>query len=217
MSKFEDIKVVGFDLDQTLYPKSPKIDEAIQQYLYKKIAEYHGISIDGARILFSSLYQGGEGLSGGETMRYLGFEQGGQLVQEALENADIAQFLNPNPADIELLKRLRNKYSLDLITGSNRLNTETKLGKLAISATMFDHIITADVCSKSNGQAFRLWLEHYESIKPWNFLYIGDRFKTDHVVPDELGIQTVIVNAVDINPGYSCLQLPTLASLDDYL
>ena len=54
---FQNIKVIGFDLDQTLYPKSPEIDEAIQIYLYQKIAEHLGISIEVAENKFKEITQ----------------------------------------------------------------------------------------------------------------------------------------------------------------
>lgn len=215
-SGFKDVEVVGFDLDQTLYPKSPEIDQAIQYYLYQCISERHGVTIEEARALFEDLYQEGNGLSGGEAMRRLGFDDGAELVQQALECADLSDFLVPNTKDIALLERLRVSHSLDIITGSNRSNTLIKLSKLAISESTFGHIITADDYSKSSGEAYEAWLDMYPNTRPDQFLYVGDRFKTDHIEPREFGIKTVIVNVGEVNTDYDCLQIPTLADLGDY-
>ncbi len=214
---FTNVKVLGFDLDQTLYPKSHEIDEAIQTYLYECIAQRHGSSLDQARSLFINLYKSGEGLSGSKTMEALGFENGGELVQQALEVADIAPYLEPNPADLALLAHWRDYYSLDLLTGSNHANTCKKLGMLAISSSLFGVLITADDASKSSGEAYQLWLEAYPRYGSEQFLYIGDRFKTDYVVPKSYGIQSVIVNVDSPNSEYDCLQLPKLSGLADYL
>lgn len=215
---FSDIQVIGFDLDQTLYPKSPQTDEAIQQYLYEQIAELHNCSTERAKQMFTELYRGGEGLSGGQTMRQLGFEDGGELVQTALEKADIASRLIPDGRTVKLLGDLGCRYgNVDLITGSSSPIATQKLDALEIPYTIFNHLITDDVASKSSGEAYELWLGMYRDIDPKNFLYIGDRFKSDFVIPREYGIAAVIVNAATFNSDYDCLQLPDLFGLRDYL
>ena len=52
---FKNIKVVGFDLDQCLYPKSPEIDTAIQTYLYKEISDLCMVNMGDAKKLFDKL------------------------------------------------------------------------------------------------------------------------------------------------------------------
>jgi FMN phosphatase YigB (HAD superfamily) len=62
-NNFNNIKIIGFDLDQTLYPKSPEIDEAIQMYIYDQIAKKLKISSENAKEKFDNLYKKGNGLS----------------------------------------------------------------------------------------------------------------------------------------------------------
>lgn len=189
-----NVRVIGFDLDQTLYPKSPLIDEKIQGYLYERIADCRQVSLDEARRLFSDRYQGGAGLTGSQTLADLGIARAPELVQEALEHADIASVLTPDPQIISLLQDLATHYeAVDLITGSNRRETEKKLDALDIPHTVFKHCITADEASKSDGTAYTLWLSHYPHIRSGQFVYIGDRIHSDHEVPSTLGIQTVLV------------------------
>ena len=111
------VKVVGFDLDQTLYPRSDKIDEAIQHYIYQKIAEFKSCSLEEGERLFKLHYPG---ISGRKTLLKLGFleERAENIVQEALENAEVSEFLVPNQQLILLLRKLKEKYPLALITGS---------------------------------------------------------------------------------------------------
>src|SRR3989344_1655454 len=111
------IKYIGFDLDQTLYPKSPKIDQAIQKYIYEKIAQHKKINVEYARELFYSYYPK---ISGRKTLIELGIPDAENIVQEALENADISEFLIPDPSIRKLLEQLSKKYTLALITGSNK-------------------------------------------------------------------------------------------------
>ncbi len=214
---FSNIKVIGFDLDQTLYPKSPKIDEAIQSYIYRKIADHIGCSIEHAQELFTDLYQGGKGLSGSQTLTKLGIPNPKEIVQEALENADIAEFLLPDIEVINLLNKLKQKYQhIDLITGSIRHVAEKKLKKLNIPLSLFDQIITGEV-GKSDGSSYREWLKNYPQLEPEQFLYIGDREKSDYWIPKDLGICCALVNITSPNSAVSCLQLKSLSIIEQYL
>lgn len=212
------IHIIGFDLDQTLYPKSPEIDEAIQSYLYTKIAETRGWNTDEAEKQFKKLYQDGKGLSGGKTLQALGIPNGSDVIQEALERADIAEFLKPNGTTSDLLRQLKERYqALDLITGANKKNTTYKLEHLTIPENIFSHIITADDASKSDGSAYRHWLNAYQEKSPGSFLYVGDRVSSDYEIPTALGIQTILINGVEKNPAVACPQLDSLKQLADYL
>lgn len=213
----DNIEVVGFDLDQTLYPKSPAIDEAIQLYLYEHIARKYNCTIQEAEQQFAQLYQSGEGLSGGKAMEALGFQDGGELVQQALEQADISPYLVPNMRHVTILDDWRERYRLDILTGSNRRNTMQKLAQLSIDSSKFNHIITSDDASKSSGEAYRLWMSLYPGLEPRNFLYIGDRFKSDHIIPSAYGIGTIIINIVHKKPEYDCLQLTSFDELAAHL
>ncbi len=217
---YKNIRVIGFDLDQTLYPKSPEIDEAIQGYIYKKISEKIHVDIETAKEKFNALYQGGRGIGGSKTLITFGFEkeEAKEIVQEALEEADIAKFLTPNPETLDLLNKIKNKYkSVDLITSSNKKNSATKLKKINIPAELFVHILTKEDGSKSDMTALYKWLEFYPQYKPENFLYIGDRVSSDYEKPKELGIQSILVNTKIPEPNVTCLQLPSLIEIEKYI
>ncbi len=210
-------KVIGFDLDQTLYPKSPEIDEAIQKYIYEKIAASKKCSLGEARALFADLYKDGAGMGGSKALATLEIPNGKEIVQEALERADIASFLVPNPETINLLKKLKEKYkNLDVITGSNGSITHRKLKKLDIGKEIFSHIITKDDASKSDGSAYKIWLSFYD-LPPENFLYIGDRVMSDYEVPKNIGVKSILVNIKEKNDGVDCPQLSSLLELEKYL
>ncbi len=212
------IRIIGFDLDQTLYPKSPEIDEAIQSYLYQKIAAAKKWSIEEAEKQFKKLYRQGKGLSGGKTLQALGIPNGGDVVQEALERADIAEFLKPNRATSDLLRQLKERYqAIDIITGANRKNTAYKLECLGIPENLFSHIITADDASKSDGSAYRQWLFLYPNNNPSSFLYVGDRVSSDHYIPSSLGIRTILANVSGKDLSVVCPQLDSLQQLANYL
>lgn len=217
MSDYKNtIKIIGFDLDQTLYPKSPEIDSAIQAYIYEKIAETKRCDLARAEKLFKNLYQDGKGLSGGQTLEALEIPNAREIVQEALERADVAPFLKPNKKTVELLEKLKEKYLyIDLISGSSEKQVLSKLERLEIHPRLFTHIIGG--IPKSDGTAYKMWLSAYPDNKAEEFLYIGDRPSSDCVVPGGFGIQSILVNANKNDQTISCLQLSSLEELENYL
>jgi FMN phosphatase YigB (HAD superfamily) len=82
---------------------------------------------------------------------------------------------------------------------------------------MFSHIITDDHFAKSNGDAYKAWLERYPGVDASDFLYVGDRPKTDYSVPRELGIVTILVNQKKVDPEIDSPQLPTLLDIKGLL
>lgn len=220
MNQFKNIKIIGFDLDQTLYPKSPEIDRIIQEYIYDEISSLLKIDKKKAKQKFNNLYKNGKGLSGSKSLMVLGFhhERAREIVQEALENAPLSKFLKPDIDLINLLNNLKSKYdSIDLITGSNIKNTLTKLEKLKIQKNIFSHIITASEASKSDLSAFNLWFSFYPEYKPKNFLYIGDRPSSDYEKPSKIGIKSILVNTKMKDPNINCLQLSSIFEIQKYL
>lgn len=214
----KDIRVVGFDLDQTLYPKSPLIDERIQAYLYQKIAEHAGVSLVEAEKLFKDRYRNGAGMSGRETLEDLGLPDASDMVQEALEHADLTSVLVPDLETNQLLEDIGKAYEgMDLITGSNLEQTTKKLAVLDIDTSVFTHVITADDSKKSTGESYEKWLALYPNLKPHQFLYIGDRSRSDHDVPAALGIRTCLVYVTSPSPTSTALQLANLRELRNVL
>ncbi len=211
------IRVIGFDLDQTLYPKSPAVDEAIQRYILEKVAAEKNCTPGEASALFQDLYRGGKGLSGSQTLTALGVPNGKEIVQEALERANIADTLSPDKGAIELLFDLKMRYEgLDLITGSSAVNAEKKLRALMIPKELFGHCITADDASKSDGSAYQRWLTYYH-LGPEQFLYIGDRVMSDCEIPRRLGIHSILVNIATPDMALDVLQLSSLLGIRQYL
>ena len=221
MKDYSKIKVIGFDLDQTLYPKSGFIDEAIQIYIYHKIAEHKKVSLAEAEKMFKDLYKGGRGLGGSTTLKTLGIPNASEIVQEALERADIDQYLVPDQETIAILRRLKAKYgNIDILTGSNRTNADKKLAKLGMSNPnnpLFDHILTNDDGSKPNGDLYKQWMALYPTLSPENFLYIGDRPRSDYEVPKSLGINSILVYSKKPDPEITCPQLALLKDIDSVL
>jgi FMN phosphatase YigB (HAD superfamily) len=215
-----DIKVIGFDLDQTLYPKSPEIDEAIRKPIYKEISKFLKVDSDRAKDLFNCIHQDGRGLSGRKTLIKLGAdpETADKVVQDAVENSDIAKFLTPRKEVSDFLEDLKKKYShIDLITGSHTENALAKLGRLGVKRELFDHIIAGEVASKTDKTAYSLWFSYYPQLKADNFLYIGDRISSDYEIPREIGIHSILVNIEKADSSLNCIQLSSFIELSNHL
>ncbi|MBT4175178.1 HAD family hydrolase [archaeon] len=206
------IKVIGFDLDQTLYPKSYHIDEAIQLYIYEKISEFKKCSLEEAKELFCSYYPE---LSGSKALMKLGVPDARNIIQEALERADIDKYLEPNEELKKLLLKLKDKYIVDLITGSNKGIALKKLARLDIPIELFNVAITGEI-AKSDGTAYREWLKNY-GYDASEFLYIGDRKSTDVDVPKELGINSFLVNVTKFDENLEIKQFKSILDIGEVL
>ena len=214
---FPDVRIIGFDLDQTLYPKSVEIDEKIQEYINQRIADRLQIAVNDASDRFRALYKDGQ-MSGGRALMALGFpkDEASNIVQEALERADINEYLLPNPETLAFLERCKKRFAaMDLITGSSRSNAERKLDRLQIPIEWFGQCITADDASKSDGAAYRLWLTAHAEYAAEKFLYIGDRPGSDYEAPKALGIRSVLVNVTKTSAD--CPHYASMADFDRVL
>lgn len=215
---YSSIKVLGFDLDQTLYPRSKEIDGMIQGYIYEKIALHKKVTFEEAATLFRDLYQEGRGMSGRKTLETLGVPGAADIIQEALEKADIASVLVTDTRTINLLTRLKEKYpNLDLITGSGRSEIVKKFRALGIREDTFVNIISGEDASKSDGGAFNKWLALYPQFTPEQFLYIGDKSASDHLPAKNLSINSILVNLKEIDSELECPQYHSLFEIEEIL
>jgi len=218
MTDYKNYKNIGFDLDGTLYPGTPAIDSLIQEYIYEKISSHLEVPLTESKKMFTDLYKGERGLSGRQSLEELGVPNASEVVQEALEHADVASVLSPNPEALELLTGLRAAgKDLSILTGSDKNQLDKKLEALSIPQAFFTHIITDEVSDKSSGEAYKLWLSYYENASPADFLYIGDRSGTDYETPLTFGIQAILVNVKEEKEDVTCPQLETFAELSEYL
>jgi FMN phosphatase YigB (HAD superfamily) len=150
-------------------------------------------------------------MSGSQTLKDLGLPEASELVQEALERADITSLLTPDMETNQFLIEICARYKgMDLITGSDRNQTQKKLIALGLGIKTFSHVITADQAGKSTGDSYRLWLSFYPHLKPQQFLYVGDRVRSDYEIPSALGIRTALVYVKNPDTSISCFQYTSL-------
>ena len=197
LRKQDRVRVIGWDLDQTLYPKSHLIDNAIRLGLYEVVAKTRNISIGDAKTLFDKKYSAhGKGEA---VFIELGIPDAENLYQYLIESADLSRFLKPDDATNATLKTLRQRFQQDLITGSPKQCALSRLSSLGIKPNLFEHMIFGDSVQgdtklhKVGGDAFKFWLQQYPELQPEQFVYVGDRITSDYLPARDLGIQTVLI------------------------
>lgn len=190
------IKLIGFDLDGTLYKPNEKINKKIRDYLCKRAGHILNKSYHEIKDKFNKLYKKTQ--SGTDSLRLMEIKNSSSLTQEALENVDITPFLKKDLELLSTLYRLKEKYKLFLITGSPKKITNKKLRALGINSKIFS-IKIYDNSSKSkykrkDGSAF-IHISKLYNIPLYNMMFIGDREKIDIIPAKKLNLKTVIINA----------------------
>jgi len=197
----ENIKIIGFDLDNTLYPSTDEIQERIRRGIYERLSGELNISVKKARELFEENYNGdfAWSLSGSRTINEIGRRYDKDLserdiVQESIEKADILDLIQPNPALVNMLRRLNTKYCMDLITSTTYDLARGKLERIGIRKDFFEYFLTASKFGrKGDGTVYEYWLRE-RGVSPKAVLYVGDNKKQDIDSPKALGINTCFVN-----------------------
>src|SRR3990170_2312167 len=94
---FSSIKAVGFDLDNTLYPKDPNIDSRVKREVSKKILEKKPelICIEEAEEYCEKRYK--KLKSRVKVLEEVGFINPKKVMYKCMLNADIPSLLKPNP------------------------------------------------------------------------------------------------------------------------
>lgn len=196
----QNIQVIGFDLDNTLYPSTEEMQSRIRIKIYQKISEGLSIFPETAERLFEENYNGQFpwSQSGSRTIEEIAKRHDRQLdgkliVQQSLEEADILDFINENIELADMLEKLNSRFHLDLITGSSYDLTFEKLKKLKIKEKIFGYILAhGRYGSKTNGEVYSYWISERQT-SPEKMLYVGDNKKQDIDSPKRLGIRTCIV------------------------
>jgi FMN phosphatase YigB (HAD superfamily) len=194
---FKDIKSVGFDLDQTLYPSDPRIDRRIQIEIAKKIlAKKPGFSSLEKALEFSERRYSETG-SRTQVFEEVGYENTGEILYECLVLADILDLITRDERLVLLFDRIREKYQTFLITNNPFDLAVQKLNKLGIDYNHLTHFIFASLerGKKTNGRLFDYFLSHTE-FSPQEHVYVGDSLKADILPAKIRGMKTIGIGAI---------------------
>jgi FMN phosphatase YigB (HAD superfamily) len=191
---FQNIKSVGFDIDNTLYPPSPEIDLRIKKEVAKRILEKKPDlqTLDNALKFSEERYS--ELGSRAQVMRSINIPEPGKVMDDCLTKADILDLLSPNEEIISLVKEISKKYQTFLITGNPTLLALPKLERIGIPQSLFHHALYSDSenITKTSGLIYKQFLSQ-SSFPPEQHVYIGDNLKADILPTKALGMKSILV------------------------
>lgn len=180
----ENIKVIAFDADDTLWVNEPYFQEVEHKFcaLLEDFLPHHTISQELFKTEMSNLSLYGYGvkafmLSMIETISRVTDQQAKiELVNKTI---DLGKELLQKPIELingveELLKGLNGTYRLVLATKGDLLDQERKLINSGLEK-YFHHI---EVMSNKESQDYQKLLRHLDCA-PQNFLMIGNSIKSD--------------------------------------
>lgn len=188
------IEVIGWDLDGTLYPSTPSLNNAIHSLKLQAVANALQLTEQAAAARFAEAYR----ILGSNTAVLDSFGIDGQnFFLETWRKLALSDFIIPNPELVVALHKLRETTGLIqvILTNSNsQMTVAKKLAAIGIQKNFFAAIYTSiDLgVNKPNANAFvPLWENH--ATNPSKVLYVGDRVETDIEPAQKLGIKTALI------------------------
>lgn len=228
---FSDIKVIGFDADDTLWVNETYFREAEERFaeLLEPYETKNKIDQELFKMEIRNLELYGYGIKGFMlSMIESALELSNNEIPQAmiLKLLDIGKNMISHPVDIlegveEVLEKLNGKYRLIVLTKGDLLDQERKLDRSKLS-DYFHHV---EVLSDKKEKNYKDLLEHLE-IPTSEFLMIGNSLKSDVLPLTNIGARAVHVPfhttwqheevAVPVNKsGYITVQ--KLTDVLDYL
>lgn len=190
----KNIKVIGFDADDTLWVNETYFRDAEQEFakLLSKFETPNKIDQELYKIELKNLPLYGYGVKGFMlSMVEIALELSNySLSNKTLEKIlDIGKDMINKPVDLlddveEVLQKLSKKYKLIVATKGDLLDQERKLEKSGL-LKYFHHI---EVLSEKESTNYIKLLNHLD-IKPLEFLMIGNSLKSDILPLIEIGAQ----------------------------
>lgn len=179
------------DLDNTMYPKSSGLDEAMRQRIVLYLVERHGLSFEQATEL-RQRYVREFGLSLPGIMR--DFPVDVADYQAFIHDVDISCYIKPDPA----LRGFLDRCSLSKVIFTNSSNDHVArvLDALGIKEAAFTRIIDytgAGFRSKPQPEAFEAMLAQVGAEGP-ECIMVDDLPKTVCVAKKQFGMRCVLVD-----------------------
>tara|TARA_Y100000310_G_scaffold344821_1_gene459762 strand:- start:2467 stop:3123 length:657 start_codon:yes stop_codon:yes gene_type:complete len=196
---FRGIKSVGFDLDDTLYPNIPSVDEQIRKnataLVLNKKPELQ--TTQKARQFYEQRHAITE--SGTQIMKELGFKDPEEVMVQCHANTNILDLLKRDESLVSLIQQIKERYQTFLITATYKYLAVQRLEALGISPDSFDISVFGDSSkgiSKSDGSVYDYFLSLSPN-SPKQHVYIGDSVRRDIIHPRNLGMKTILVGEDD--------------------
>jgi putative hydrolase of the HAD superfamily len=195
---FGNIKVVGFDADDTLWVNETYFREAEEKFadLLEKYETKNKVDQERFKMEMNNLELYGYGIKG---FMLSMIESAMELSNNNIPPQTIAEILNlgksmiARPVELlqgveEVLQKLANKYRLIVLTKGDLLDQERKLERSGLTK-YFHHV---EVLSDKKEENYKNLLDHLE-INVNEFLMIGNSLKSDVIPILNIGARAVHV------------------------
>lgn len=182
-------KVISFDLDGTLIDNRPFDNVLWYEEMPKLYSEHHNVPIEKAKTIVTNAYDeiGNQDFNWYRPLfwfKYFNLQTDWRKAQE-----DLKHELKIFPEVVDLLKELKQKYKLVVVTQSPNEFLKFKM-KLEGLQNIFSQVIsTIDDLNMSKKQdgTYEEVLKIL-NVKPEEIMHVGDSFNSDYLAPRKAGI-----------------------------
>jgi putative hydrolase of the HAD superfamily len=187
-----EIKVIGFDADDTLWVNEPYFQETEKKFC-SLLSEYLGSEEITAELLKTEMQNIELYGFGAKSFMLSMIETANRISDRKVSSSIIDEIIKlgkellDKPVELldgveDVLQKLYGKYKLIVATKGDLLDQERKLKKSGI-AKYFHHV---EIMSDKKEENYKSLLNHLE-ILPENFLMVGNSFKSDILPVVNLG------------------------------
>lgn len=185
------IKAIGFDVDGTLY----HIPTEMNMELGKRVIAEAAKQLSRDPDEFAEEYLREREKYRGNTLTLNAFGLNGQeIFQRVVDNFSIEKYVEVDDKLVKLIKQLKKKYQLFLISNGTGRQVERKLKLVGLDYHDFDPRIYCydQGWVKPEPAPFLAAIESL-NLKPGEVVYVGDRLDIDIEGARAVGVKTVLV------------------------
>ncbi len=214
-SRFNNIKVLVWDFDGTLYCSIPELSKEIREAEYRAIIEHTGWSREKTVEEFNRYYK----VITPSATEVVSRLSGLSIVEAARafeKHYDRTKYLERDDKLVTLFRTL-SSYRHFLLGNGVRTRVLPAIQKLSLTHSLFEQILTTDVIGsvKPSPKGFLSVLKK-TGLLPAQHLMIGDRIEIDLVPAKKLGMKTCLVWSESQNPSVD-VAIPTVYDVSKVL
>ncbi len=203
----QEIRAVGFDLDETLYPETQEIRERLRKSAFEKILSLRPGLENINRV--KSLYQQIKSPGGKMKKLFMALNIDQIHLIECFSTTNVVDLISGDDQLTEIIEELSRKYFLFIISGSFRTSAIAKLNKIGIDPNIFNFSVFGDdpkFVPKTQPDNFK-YLLSISAFLPGEHVYIGEDEWTDIQIPKSLGLKTIALNIPNSEADLSIIDI----------
>jgi HAD superfamily hydrolase (TIGR01549 family) len=211
VKRLANVHAIGFDVDGTLYQTPDAMGVAVGKILIEKAATL--LNRDPDELAEEYLKRRDEYRSNTYTLNSFGLP-GVQIFQEVWDSIAIEDYVVKDTRLIEMIRQLKKRYALFLISNGTGKQVERKLTHLGLDYHDFEPRIYCydHGWMKPDPQPFLAAIASLD-LKPEEIVYVGDREDIDIEGAHSVGMQAIYVGGMCEVADASCETVYDMESL----